>query len=108
MSDGAAAVMVVSREKAESIGIKPLVRFVAFAVGGVEPEYMGIGPIVAIPKVLKLAGLKLEEISLIELNEAFASQSLAVVRELELNPEIVNVNVVPLHSAIHLVVQVQN
>jgi acetyl-CoA acyltransferase len=92
MSDGAAAVMVVSREKAESIGIKPLVRFVAFAVGGVEPEYMGIGPIVAIPKVLKLAGLKLEEISLIELNEAFASQSLAVVRELELNPEIVNVN----------------
>jgi acetyl-CoA acyltransferase len=92
MSDGAAAVMVVSREKAEIIGIKPLVRFVAFAVGGVEPEYMGIGPIVAIPKALKLAGLKLEEISLIELNEAFASQSLAVVRELELNPEIVNVN----------------
>src|SRR4030043_1825828 len=76
MSDGAAAVMIVSREKAENIGIKPLVRFVAFAVGGVEPEYMGLGPIIAIPKALKLAGLKLEEISLIELNEAFASQSL--------------------------------
>ena len=92
MSDGAAAVMIVSREKAENIGIKPLVRFVAFAVGGVEPEYMGLGPIIAIPKALKLAGLKLEEISLIELNEAFASQSLAVVRELKLNSEIVNVN----------------
>jgi acetyl-CoA acyltransferase len=68
------------------------VRFVAFAVGGVEPEYMGIGPIVAIPKALKLAELKLGDIGLIELNEAFAAQSLAVIRELGINPEITNVN----------------
>jgi acetyl-CoA acyltransferase len=92
MSDGAAAVIIMSRAKAESIGLKPLVRFVAFAVGGVDPEYMGIGPIVAIPKVLKLAGMGLSEISLIELNEAFAAQSLAVIRELGINPEITNVN----------------
>ncbi len=92
MSDGAAAVLIMSRAKAESIGLKPLVRFVAFAVGGVDPEYMGIGPIVAIPKVLKLAGMDLSDISLIELNEAFAAQSLAVIRELGLNPEITNVN----------------
>ena len=92
MSDGAAAVIIMSREKAESIGIKPLVRFVAFAVGGVDPEYMGIGPIVAIPKALKIAGLGLEDIGLIELNEAFAAQSLAVIRELGINQEITNVN----------------
>ncbi len=92
VSDGAAAVMIMSRAKAESLGLKPLARFVAFGVGGVEPEYMGIGPIVAIPKALKLAGLSLEEIGLIELNEAFAAQSLAVMRELELDPEITNVN----------------
>ena len=92
VSDGAAAVMIMSRAKAESIGVKPLVRFIAFAVGGVDPEYMGIGPIVAIPKALKLAGLGLDDISLIELNEAFAAQSLAVIRELGLNPEITNVN----------------
>lgn len=92
VSDGAAAVMIMSRAKAESNGVKPLVRFVAFAVGGVEPEYMGIGPIVAIPKALKLAGLKLADISVIELNEAFAAQSLAVIREVGINPEITNVN----------------
>ncbi|HSB65782.1 MAG TPA: acetyl-CoA C-acyltransferase [Anaerolineales bacterium] len=92
VSDGAAAVMIMSRAKAESLGLKPLVRFVAFAVGGVDPEYMGIGPIVAIPKALKLAGLSLADISLIELNEAFAAQSLAVIRELDINPEITNVN----------------
>ncbi len=92
MSDGAAAVMVMSRAKAESLGLKPLVRFVAFGVGGVDPEYMGIGPIVAIPKALHLSGLRLADIGLIELNEAFAAQSLAVIRELNLNPDITNVN----------------
>jgi acetyl-CoA acyltransferase len=92
MSDGAAAVIVMSRAKAEALGLKPLVRFVAFAVGGVPPEIMGIGPVVAIPKALKLAGLTQRDIELIELNEAFAAQSVAVVRELELNPEIINVN----------------
>jgi len=92
MSDGAAAVMIMSQAKAESVGLKPLVRFVAFAVGGVDPEYMGIGPIVAIPKALKLAGLELRDIGIIELNEAFAAQSLAVIRELGINQEITNVN----------------
>jgi acetyl-CoA acyltransferase len=92
VSDGAAGVLIMSRAKAESIGVKPLVRFVAFGVGGVEPEYMGIGPIVAIPKALKLAGLSLADISVIELNEAFAAQSLAVIREVGINPEITNVN----------------
>jgi acetyl-CoA acyltransferase len=92
MSDGAAAVIIMSRAKAESIGAKPLVRFIAFGVGGVDPEYMGIGPVVAIPKALKLAGLGLSDIGLIELNEAFAAQSLAVIRELGINPEIANVN----------------
>lgn len=92
MSDGAAAVVIMSQAKAEALGLKPLVRFVSYAVGGVPPEIMGIGPIVAIPKALRLAGLSLSEIELIELNEAFAAQSLAVIRELNLNPEIVNVN----------------
>jgi acetyl-CoA acyltransferase len=92
MSDGAAAVLVVEREKAEAMGFKPLVRFVGFAVGGVPPELMGIGPVVAIPKVLELTGLSLDDIGLIELNEAFASQSLAVIRELGLDEEITNVN----------------
>jgi acetyl-CoA acyltransferase len=92
MSDGAAAVLIMSREKAEDLKLKPLVRFIAFAVGGVDPEYMGIGPIVAIPKALKLAGLNLSEIGVIELNEAFAAQSLAVIRDLGINPEITNVN----------------
>jgi acetyl-CoA acyltransferase len=91
-SDGAAAVVVMERERAEALGLKPLARFVGFAVGGVPPEIMGIGPLVAIPKVLKLTGLSLADIGLIELNEAFASQSLAIVRELGLNEEITNVN----------------
>ena len=92
MSDGAAAVIVMSRAKADALGFKPLVRFVNYAVGGVPPEIMGIGPIVAVPKVLNLAGMSLDDIELIELNEAFAAQSLAVIRELGLNEEITNVN----------------
>lgn len=92
MSDGAAGVIVMSRAKAEALGIQPLVRFVGFAVGGVAPELMGIGPTVAIPKVLELTGLSLEDIGLIELNEAFAAQGLAVMREVGLNEEITNVN----------------
>ncbi|MEK3887797.1 acetyl-CoA C-acetyltransferase [Bacillus sp. FSL K6-3431] len=91
-SDGAAAVMVMDREKAESLGLKPLVKFRSFAVAGVPPEIMGIGPVKAIPKVLKMAGLELSDIGLFELNEAFASQSIQVIRELRLNEEIVNVN----------------
>ena len=92
MSDGAAAVVVMSKEKADSMGLRPLARFVAYATAGVRPEIMGIGPVEAIPKVLKLAGLKLENIDLIELNEAFAVQSLAVIRALSLDPSKVNVN----------------
>jgi len=92
VSDGAAGVVVMSAEKAQALGLKPLARFVAFAVGGVPPEVMGIGPVVAIPKALKIAGLKLDEIDLIELNEAFAAQSVAVARELGLNMDKVNVN----------------
>jgi acetyl-CoA acyltransferase len=92
VSDGAAGVVIMSRAKAEGFGVKPLVRMLAFAVGGVDPEYMGIGPVVAIPKALKLAGLKLSDIGLIELNEAFAAQAVAVIRELDLNLEKVNVN----------------
>ncbi len=92
MSDGAAAVVVMSRARAESLGYKPLVRFVAYAVGGVAPELMGIGPVVAIPKALKLAGLSLNDIDLIELNEAFAAQSLAVIRQVGLDIEKTNVN----------------
>ena len=92
MSDGAAGVLIMARARAEALGLKPLARFVAFAVGGVPPEIMGIGPIVAIPKVLKLTGMSLKEIGLIELNEAFAAQGLAVMRELGLDPEITNVN----------------
>jgi acetyl-CoA acyltransferase len=91
-SDGAAAVVVMSRERADALGLKPLARFVSFAVGGVPPEVMGIGPIVAIPKALKLAGLSLEDIDLIELNEAFAAQSLAVAKKLEIDIEKLNVN----------------
>ena len=91
-SDGAAGVVIMSAEKAAQLGLKPLARFVSFATGGVPAELMGIGPIAAIPKALKLAGLRQDEIDLIELNEAFASQSLAVMRELELDPEKVNVN----------------
>lgn len=92
LSDGAAAVVVMDREKAESMGLQPLARFLGFSVAGVRPEIMGVGPITAVPKVLKRCGMTLDDIDVIELNEAFASQSLAVMRELELNPEIVNVN----------------
>lgn len=92
LSDGAAGVIVMEREKAESLGLTPLARFVGFTVAGVRPEVMGVGPIKAVPKLLDRTGLTLDDIDLIELNEAFASQSLAVMRELELNPEIVNVN----------------
>jgi acetyl-CoA acyltransferase len=92
ISDGAAAVMVMDREKADSLGLKPMGKFRSFAVGGVPPEIMGIGPVVAIPKALKLAGLQLSDIGLIELNEAFASQTLQVIRELKLNEDRVNVN----------------
>ncbi len=91
-SDGAAAVVVMSREKAEELGLEPILAFRSFAVGGVDPDIMGIGPVKAIPKALELAGLTLEDIDLIELNEAFAAQSLAVIRELELDEEKVNVN----------------
>lgn len=91
-SDGAAGVVIMSAEKAQALGLKPLARFVSFATGGVPADLMGIGPIAAIPKALKLAGLSLAEIDLIELNEAFAVQSLAVMRELGLDPEKVNVN----------------
>ena len=82
----------MERENAERHGLTPLARFVAFAVGGVRPDIMGIGPLVAVPKALKLAGLNLEDMDLIELNEAFASQSLAVIRELGMDMEKVNVN----------------
>ncbi len=92
MSDGAAGVVIMSRAKAEAIGLKPLARFISFAVGGVPPEIMGIGPTVAIPKALKLAGLTLDDVGLIELNEAYAAQSVAVIRELGLNQDITNVN----------------
>jgi acetyl-CoA acyltransferase len=92
MSDGAAAVMVMEREKAEALGLKPLARFVGYAVGGVPPEIMGIGPTVAVPKVMELTGMSLDDMGLIELNEAFASQALAVIRELGLDEETTNVN----------------
>ena len=92
LSDGAAAVIVMERAKAEQLGLTPLARFVGFAVAGVRPEIMGVGPIKAVPKVLGRAGMSLDDIDLIELNEAFAAQALAVMRELEMNPERVNVN----------------
>ncbi len=91
-SDGAAAVLIMSEEKAKALGLKPLARFVSFAVGGVPPEVMGIGPVAAVPKALKYAGMELKDIDLIELNEAFAAQGLAVVRELGMDEEKVNVN----------------
>ena len=92
LSDGAAAVIVMERSKAEALGLTPLMRFVGFGVGGVRPEVMGVGPIVAVPKVLKRTGMSLADIDLIELNEAFASQAVAVIRELGLDEAIVNVN----------------
>ena len=91
-SDGAAAVLVMDREEAEKQGIPPLAKFLGFAVGGVPPEVMGIGPIVAVPKALEIAGLTIDQIDLWEINEAFASQSIQVVRELGIDIEKVNVN----------------
>ncbi len=92
MSDGAAAVVVMSREKAEALGVRPLGRLIAYAVAGVPPEEMGIGPVAAIPKALRMAGLSLDDLDLIELNEAFAAQALAVIKLLELDMNKVNVN----------------
>lgn len=92
MSDGAAMAMVMSADKAAKLGLKPLARFVTFAVGGVPPELMGIGPIAAIPKAVKQACLNMSDIDLIELNEAFAAQSLAVIQTLELDESKINVN----------------
>lgn len=92
MSDGAAAAVVMSDDRAKQLGLKPMARFVAYATAGCPPEEMGIGPVFAIPKVLKIAGLTLDQIDVIELNEAFAAQSLAVIKELGLDPEKVNVN----------------
>ena len=92
MSDGAAAAVVMSGERAQALGIRPLVRYVSFATAGYKPEEMGLGPVYAIPKALKLAGLKLSEIDVIELNEAFAAQSLAVIKEAGLDPDRVNPN----------------
>lgn len=91
-SDGAAAVLVMDREEAEAQGLTPIAKFLGFAVGGVPPEVMGIGPIEAVPKALKIAGLTKEEIDLWELNEAFASQSVQVIRSLEIDLDKVNVN----------------
>jgi acetyl-CoA acyltransferase len=92
MSDGAAAAVVMSAERAQALGIKPLARFVSFATAGYKPEEMGLGPVYAIPKALKLAGLKLSDIAVLELNEAFAAQALSVIKEAELDPERVNPN----------------
>ena len=92
MSDGAAAAVVMSAERANALGITPLARYVSFATAGYKPEEMGIGPVFAIPKALKLAGLKLADIDVIELNEAFAAQALAVIKEAGLDPERVNPN----------------
>lgn len=91
-SDGAAFAVVMSEEMVKRLNVEPIARFVSYAAAGVEPRIMGIGPVAAIPKALKLAGLKQDDMDLIELNEAFASQSLAVVRELGLNPDKINVN----------------
>jgi acetyl-CoA acyltransferase len=92
MSDGAAFVLIMSEDMVKELNLEPIARLVNYAAAGVEPRIMGIGPVAAIPKVLKQAGLKQSDIELIELNEAFASQSLAVMRELNLNQDIVNIN----------------
>jgi acetyl-CoA acyltransferase len=91
-SDGAAFVLVVSEKKMKELGVEPIARLVSYGIAGVPPRIMGIGPIYAIPKALKQAGMTLDQVELIELNEAFASQSLAVVRELGINKDILNVN----------------
>jgi len=91
-SDGAAAAVVMSAEKASALGLKPMAYFRGFAVAGCPPEIMGVGPAVAVPKLMELTGIKIDDIDLVELNEAFASQSIYVINELGLNPDIVNVN----------------
>jgi len=91
-SDGAAAAVLMSAERAKGLGLQPMARFLAFATAGVPPEIMGIGPVAAIPKALRLAGLRLDQIDLVELNEAFGAQSLSVIREAGLDPAKVNVN----------------
>ncbi|HYW94840.1 MAG TPA: acetyl-CoA C-acyltransferase [Bacteroidales bacterium] len=92
MNDASAAVIVMSKEKADELGIKPMARYISYAVAGVPPEIMGIGPIKAVPKALKMAGIDLKDMDVIELNEAFAAQSVAVIRELDMDEDIVNVN----------------
>jgi len=92
MTDGASFVLLMSREKAEGLGYQPIAKFMAFAVGGVAPEIMGIGPVVAVPKVLEKTGLTVQDMDVIEINEAFASQALACIRELKLPPDKVNPN----------------
>src|SRR4249920_2776478 len=92
MSDGAAAAVVMSEERAKALGLKPMARYVSFATAGYKPEEMGLGPVFAIPKALKIAGLKLSDIDMIELNEAFAAQALGVIQEAGLDPEKVNPN----------------
>jgi acetyl-CoA acyltransferase len=92
MSDGASFVLVMSEERVKELGLTPIARMVQYAAAGVPPKIMGIGPVKAIPKALELAGLKLSDIGLFELNEAFASQSLAVIRTLGMDPDKVNVN----------------
>jgi len=92
MSDGAAGMIIMSKAKADALGLKPLARFISFAAGGVAPDVMGMGPVAAVPKVMERTGLSLKDIDLIELNEAFAAQAVAVIQELGLNQEITNVN----------------
>jgi acetyl-CoA acyltransferase len=92
MSDGAAVSVVMSEDRAKALGLKPLARFVAFATAGCKPEEMGLGPVFAIPKALKLAGLTLDQIGVIELNEAFAAQALAVIKDAGLDPAKINPN----------------
>jgi acetyl-CoA acyltransferase len=91
-SDGAAAAVVMSDRKAQELGLKPMARMIAYATAGVEPDYMGIGPVYAVPKALKIAGLKLDDIDIVELNEAFAAQALAVAKELGIDQNRLNVN----------------
>jgi acetyl-CoA C-acetyltransferase len=92
INDGAAACLIASEETIKNLNLKPLARVVSMAIAGVDPAYMGVGPVPATQKALQRAGLKISDIGLVELNEAFASQSLACIKDLGLNPEIVNVN----------------
>ena len=92
MSDGAAGVIIMSKAKADALKLKPIARFISFAAGGVAPDIMGMGPVAAVPKVMERTGMSLKDIGLIELNEAFAAQAVAVIQELGLNQEITNVN----------------